>query len=53
MKYYRARHMGGGVLQLFEYHLTEEDCIQFCAARKEELQTSVHFFCVAIKEDLT
>lgn len=29
MKYYRARHMGGGVLHLFEYHYK-----QSCEGRK-------------------
>lgn len=52
MKYYRARHMGGGVLHLFEYHSTEEACLEFCAARKEQLQTGVDFFCVAIREEV-
>jgi len=35
---------------LFEAHDTYEACSEFCAARKEELQTKVEFFPVAVSE---
>lgn len=48
-RYFRARSMGGGVIHLFEWHDTFEQCADFCKARKEHLQTSVDFFPVAIE----
>lgn len=50
MNYWRARHMGGGNIMLFETHATEEACRDFCAARKEELGTKIEYFPVCIAE---
>lgn len=49
--YWRARHLGGGVVQLYEAHATDDDCRDFCAARKKMINTPVKFFPIAISED--
>jgi hypothetical protein len=49
--HWRARHMGGGVIQLYEAHASLHECLDFCAARKEHLGTPVNFFPVSIAQE--